>query len=271
MSQNIPNIKLNDSSEIPAFGLGTWRLFEEACTVIVEKALKLGYRHLDTAEMYNNEEYIGKAISGIERTELYITSKVWIDNLHYNDVITACKRSLNKLGTDYLDFYLIHWPKSSIPMEETLNAMTELHSMGLIRSIGVSNFTIPHLEKALRISTMPIVTNQVEFHPYLYQKELLAFCKENNIVLTAWAPLARGKVFDDPVIKSIAENRKKTPAQITLRWLLHKGLIIIPKASSEKHLRENIALFDWMLNDDEITAIDNIPTEQRLIDLSFSQ
>ena len=271
MSQNIPNIKLNDGSVIPAFGLGTWRLFEDACTVIVGKALKLGYKHLDTAEMYNNEEYIGKAIREIERSKLYITSKVWIDNLHYKDVITACKRSLKKLGTDYLDLYLIHWPRSSIPMDETLSAMAELRSMGLIRSTGVSNFTISHLEKAMRISSVPIVTNQVEFHPYLYQKELLAFCKENDIVLTAWAPLARGKVFDEPVIKNIAENRKKTPAQITLRWLLHKGLIIIPKAGSQKRLRENIALFDWMLNDDEITAIDNIQKEQRLIDLSFSR
>ena len=133
MSQNIPNIKLNDSSEIPAFGLGTWRLFEEACTVIVEKALKLGYRHLDTAEMYNNEEYIGKAIRGIERTELYITSKVWIDNLHYNDVITACKRSLNKLGTDYLDFYLILILDTRVVFTENLQ---DLRSAELSRDIA---------------------------------------------------------------------------------------------------------------------------------------
>lgn len=141
----------------------------------------------------------------------------------------------------------------------------------MVKSIGVSNFQIHHLEQALQISKLPIVTNQVEFHPYLYQKELQDFCNNHGIVLTAWAPIARGKIFDDTTIKAIAETHGKTPAQIALRWLLHKGLIIIPKASSEKHLRENIALFDWKLTEEEIAAVDNIPTEQRLIDLSFSQ
>lgn len=262
---------LKDNNEIPVIGLGTWRLFGKECISIVKKSIEMGYTHFDTAQMYGNESEIGKAIRSIDRGKLFITSKVWFDQLHYNDVVLACESSLKQLGIDYLDLYLIHWPNSNVPMEETFEAMAVLNKRGLVKSVGVSNFTISHLKKALKVSSVPIVTNQVEFHPYLYQKELLEYCITHKIVLTAWAPLARGKIFSEPVLINISNAHKKTVSQVSLKWLLRKGLVVIPKASSENHLRDNISLFDWDLMDDEINAIDNIPNKMRLIDLSFSQ
>lgn len=271
MSKEILNVKLNDGNRIPVIGLGTWRLFGKEFISVVKKALEFGYTHFDTAQMYDNESEIGKAIYGVDREKLFITSKVWFDQLRYNDVVLACESSLKKLNTPYIDLYLIHWPNSNVPMKETFEAMAELHKRGLVKSVGVSNFTIFHLKKALKLSSVPIVTNQVEFHPYLYQKELLEYCMIHKIVLTAWAPLARGKIFSDDVLSKIANVHKKTISQVSLKWLLCKGLVVIPKASSESHLLDNISLFDWDLTDDEIIAIDNIPTKMRLIDLSFSQ
>jgi len=270
MSEQIYNVKLRDNNEIPAVGLGTWRLFGRECISVIRKAIDLGYTHFDTAEMYDNESDVGMAIHGCKRSELFITSKVWPNHLHYNDVITACESSLKKLGTDYLDLYLIHWPNNRVPMEETFEAMAELQKRELVKSIGVSNFTITHLEKALMDSSVNIVTNQVEFHPYLYQKELLEYCTSHNIVLTAWAPLARGEILKEPVLMLIAKTYGKTTAQVALRWLLRRGLIAIPKASKEKHLKENIALFDWSLTEDDISSIDNIHREKRLVGLSFN-
>jgi len=266
----IPTSILQDNNRIPVAGLGTWRLNGRQCIRVVKKAIDLGYSHIDTAEMYGNEAEIGKAIKGYDRSGLFITSKVWHTHLRYSEVIKACENSLRKLGTSYLDLYLIHWPTSNVSMEETFKALTELKNRNMVKSIGVSNFTISHLEKALDISEIPIVNNQVEFHPYLYQKELLDYCITHSIALTAWAPLLKGKGYNEPVLTQIANNHNKSVAQIALRWLLHKGIIIIPKASSEEHLIENISLFDWELSNEEIKSIDDIPTELRLIDLSFS-
>jgi len=270
MSSVVEVLTFNDNNKVPVLGLGTWRLKGKECTSIVKKALELGYTHIDTAEMYENESEIGKATRGYDRSKLFITSKVWPRNLHYDDVITACERSLKKLDTDYLDLYLIHWPNESVPAEETFSAMGELRKRGLIKSVGVSNYTIVQLEGALSVSPVDIVTNQVEFHPYLYQKELLEYCNANKIILTAWAPLARGEILNDPELKRIAKLYQKTTAQVSLRWLLQKGLIAIPKASKEKNLKENIAIFDWSLTEDDISSIDTISIEKRLIDLSFN-
>jgi len=269
MSEQIYKVKLQDNNEIPVVGLGTWRLSGRECISVIRKAIDLGYTHFDTAEMYSNESDVGMAIRGCKRSELFITSKVWPNHLHYNDVITACESSLRKLGIDYLDLYLIHWPNESVSMKETLDAMYDLQKRELVISIGVSNFTITHLEKTLRVGLVNIVTNQVEFHTYLYQKELLEYCTTHNIILTAWAPLARGEILKEPVLIHIAKTYGKTTAQVALRWFLHKGLIAIPKASKEKHLKENIALFDWSLTEDDISSIDSIPEEKRLVDLSF--
>lgn len=270
MSERIYKVKLQDNNGIPAVGLGTWRLSGRKGISVIRKAIDLGYTHFDTAEMYSNESDIGMAIRGCKRSKLFITSKVWPNHLHYNDVITACESSLKKLGIDYLDLYLIHWPNESVSMEETLDAMCELQKRELVKSIGVSNFTIAHLEKALRDSSVNIVTNQVEFHPYLYQKELLGYCTAHNIILTAYSPIAKGEILKEPILMNIAKAHGKTAVQVALRWLLQKGLIAIPKASKEKHLKENIALFDWSLTEDDISSIDNIPEEKRMVNLSFN-
>jgi len=271
MSNTVPEITLQDNNRIPVLGLGTWRLSGRECTSVVRRALEFGYTHIDTAEMYENEADIGKAIRGFDRSKLFITSKVWHNHLRYKDVIKACENSLRKLNISYLDLYLIHWPNSRVPMKETFEGLAVLRERGLIKSAGVSNFTISHIEEVTKVASIPIVINQVEFHPYLNQKELLEYCTKKNIRLTAWAPLLKGRGYNEPVLTEIARAHEKSVAQVALKWLLQKGILLIPKASSDKHLLENISLFDWELSLTEITAIDNIPTELRLIDLSFSQ
>jgi len=254
----IPTLKLRSNYLIPSLGLGTWELLGKECEEIVKLALKIGYRHIDTAEMYKNEKEIGRAIKIFPRSEIFITSKVLGSNLKYNDVIKACESSLKRLDTSYLDLYLIHWPNPEIPLEETFKAMKFLHEEEKIRSFGVSNFDLPLLEKALEIEEIPICVNQVEFNPYVYQKELLEFCKKHGIILVAYSPLARGAVNKDERIREIAEKYGKTPAQISLRWVIQKGAIPIPKASCEKHLKENIKIFDWKISKKDEREIDLI-------------
>lgn len=264
--------------DIPKLGLGTWQLVGNKCVDVVSNALKLGYRHIDTAEIYGNESEIGKAIKKAEefrvvRREIFITSKVWRDNLHYEDVIKACNESLKRLRTTYLDLYLIHWPNKNIPIEETLNAFKELENQGKVKNFGVSNFTISHLNEALKKAKkigIKLRVNQVEFHPYLYQKKLLEFCKKEGVIITAYSPLARGKALTDKVIKEIASKYNKTPPQVILRWLLNKGLIVIPKASSEKHLKENMDI-EWRLAKEDEELIDRLNKNERIINPPFSE
>jgi diketogulonate reductase-like aldo/keto reductase len=254
----VPTLKLKSNFSIPCLGLGTWGLFGKECEDVVKLALKIGYRHIDTAEMYRNEEEIGKAIKFFDRSEIFITSKVLGDNLSYRNVIKSCESSLRKLGTSYLDLYLIHWPNPEIPLEETFRAMKFLHEEGKIRSFGVSNFDLQLLEKALEMEEIPICVNQVEFNPYVYPREMVEFCKKHNIILVAYSPLARGAVNKDKKIKEIAEKYGKTPAQISLRWIVQKGAVPIPKASSEKHLKENMEIFDWEISKKDEREIDLI-------------
>jgi diketogulonate reductase-like aldo/keto reductase len=255
---------------MPVLGLGTWELTGNTCYNAVKIALKLGYTHIDTAEIYGNQSEIGNAISNFNRNNLFITSKVWYDNLHYNDVLIACEKTLEDLGIDYLDLYLIHWPNRNIPMRETFDALKELYDKGKVKSIGVSNFTIRHLKEALKISNL-ISVNQVEFHPFLYQKELLFFCEKHNIKIIAYSPLARTEVFSDKTIKTIANKYNKTPAQISLRWLLQKGIVVIPKASSKKHLKENLNVFDFEVSNEDMRKIDSIKTQKRLVNPDFTE
>jgi diketogulonate reductase-like aldo/keto reductase len=250
--------KLKDGNEIPVLGLGTWQLTGETCVKIVKKALELGYRHIDTAEIYGNQREIGEAIKGFPREELFITSKVWTNHLRYEDVIRACEQTLEDLKTDYVDLYLIHWPSEEVPVRETLEAMRELKRGGMIKSVGVSNFEVKHLKEALRVAKDLIVNNQIEFHPYLYPKEVLEFCQREGIVVTAYSPLARKKVLEDPIIREIAKKRGRTPAQVCLRWALQKKVVVIPKAGSVEHLRENLQVFDWELSDEDVEKIDSL-------------
>jgi diketogulonate reductase-like aldo/keto reductase len=256
--KEIPVQKFKDNYSIPVLGLGTWQVIGKECEITVKKALEIGYRHIDTAEFYENQKEIGRAIRGFDRSELFITSKVWLTNLRFENVLKSCELTLKDLNTPYLDLYLIHHPNPEIPLEETLRAMKILHDQGKVRSIGVSNFDVPLLEKALGIEEIPICVNQVEFHPYFYQKELLEFCKKHDVVLVAYSPLARGKIIKDKTINELVDKYGKTPAQISLRWILQKDAITIPKARSEEHLKENFDVFDWKLSKEDVKKIDSI-------------
>lgn len=253
--------------EIPKIGFGTYKLLGEACSNAVRKALFWDYEHIDTAEIYGNQKAVAEAIKELPREKIWITSKVWYDNLKYEDVKKSCEETLKELNTSYLDLFLIHFPNKNIRISETFRALNELKTTGKIRNIGVSNFTIKHLREAKVYGT--IFTNQVEFHPYLYQKELLEFCKENNIILTAHTPLARGKVFQDQTLIDIGNKYNKNPGQVALRWLLDKGIIVIPKSSKDNHIKDNHDL-NFELSEDDTKIIDNLP-QKRIVNPDFGE
>ncbi|MBU0535682.1 MAG: aldo/keto reductase, partial [Nanoarchaeota archaeon] len=259
-------IKLKNGYQMPVIGLGTWKMKGSECINAVKTALKVGYTHIDTAEIYNNEDAVGKAIKDSDRSKLFITSKAFHDHLHHDDVIKACNGSLKALGTDYIDLYLMHWPNKDVPMKETLTAMKELLDAEKIKSFGVSNFTIAHLKEALALDIIPINMNQVEFHPYINQKELLDFCKKNRIVITAYCPNAHGEVIDDEVLQDISKEYSKTAAQVSQRWLLQKGMIVIAKSKSEEHIKENLDMFSWKLSDKDMKKIDGLHRDYRICD-----
>jgi len=250
--------KLNDSNEIPMIGLGTWKQTDKsACISAVKTALELGYRHIDTAKTYLNHAYIGEAIRGYPRSKLYITSKLPFDKMQVNLVESECDRYLMDLDTDYLDLFLIHWPDRTKPMADILFQMSRLQEKGKVKSIGVSNFTVNHLKDMLN-QKLKFQVNQVEYHPFLNQVELKEFCDHNNIAIEAYCPLARGKVIDDPSLLSLQIKYKKNPAQISLRWLIQKDLIVLPKGSSKEHLKENFNILNFEISKEDMHLIDNI-------------
>jgi len=263
-------VRLASGFRMPLIGLGTHRLAGKECVRAVRTAMSLGYRHIDTAEMYANEEDIGRAIRGHDRAGLFITSKVWRTHLRRRSLIRSCRASLGRLGTPYLDLYLVHWPDRSVPIKETLAAMKELVAQGLVRSIGVSNFGPSLLQEALKASDIPITNDQVEFHPYLYQRELLAFSKRNGVTMTAYCPVAKGTVFRDPVLSEIGVRHGKTASQVSLRWLLQHGLAAIPKSGNPAHMRENMDVFGWRLSAAEMRRMDSLGTSRRLISPAFT-
>ena len=254
MSQQRDRI-LRDGHRIPVLGLGTWNLTGSRCVTAVKKALELGYRHIDTAEAYGNQAEIGDAIKAFDRSKLFLTSKVRPNHLHYDDIYKACETTLRDLDTSYLDLYLIHWPNPSIPLKESFKALKELVDQGKVRSVGVSNFEVDLLKESLEASRAPVTVNQVKFHPLSYDEELLEFCQSKDIVLTAYSPLGRGSLLSQGTIVNVAKSLGKTPAQICLKWCLQKGAIVIPKAGSEEHLRENMDIFDWQLSEEDMKRI----------------
>ena len=207
----------------------------------------------------------------IERKKLFITSKVWTDNLRYEEVLEQCGETLQQLQLGYLDLYLIHWPNSNVDLKETFRAFKKLVEDKKVRSIGVSNFNITRVKEAKIKSEVPIAVNQVEYHPYLNQENLLKVCKENKIILTAYSPLARGRILDDPILIKIANEVDKKPSQVALRWLIQKGIIVIPKASSEKHLKENMEIFDFKLSEEQMDEINGIQIRIRLVNPGISE
>ena len=262
-------LKMSDGKKMPAVGLGTLQLTGNICFSAVKKALGMGYTHIDTAEIYGNHKEVGKAISGHDRSNLFITSKVWRSDMNYDNLLDACDRALKEIGTEYLDLYLLHWPNDGIPIDESMNALNKLVEENKVLSIGISNFDDKMTESALKHSDLPIVTNQVEFHPYLYQKELLEYSKRKNILVTGYSPTARGLVSSDEIMTEIGNKYGKTSTQVSLRWLLQHGLAVIPK-STGSHLKENIEIFDFSLKRNEMEAIDSLNKNKRLVNPSFT-
>ncbi|WP_126664420.1 aldo/keto reductase [Haloterrigena salifodinae] len=255
---SVPTQSLPSGDEIPIVGAGTWDVGGDAVKESVDTALEIGYTHVDTAEGYKNEAEIGEVLAEHDREDVFLTSKVLPSNLHYDDVFESLEASLEKLGTSYLDLYLIHWPNPAISLRETFNALERAHEEGLIRNVGVSNFSRYQLMFAQQVADVPIAVNQIELHPWYYREELLEYCQENDIVVEAAAPLARTELFDDPVLNDIADSYEKTPAQIALKWALQKDVVVVPKSTSAEHLRQNLDLFEWELDADDVARIDDI-------------
>lgn len=247
-----------DELEIPALGLGTYQLRGEQCVESVATAIELGYRHIDTAEFYENQREVGRAIADslIDEDELFITTKVWRTNLAAEDVHESARRSREKIGIDSIDLLLIHWPSRTVPIRETIGAMNELQDAGVVDHIGVSNFSVGQLEEAMDVSRTPIVANQVKYHPYHEQGELLAASLEHDVMLTSYSPLAKGSVLDDDTLARIGDRYGKSAAQIALRWLVQQDLVAaIPKATGRDHLAANLDIFDFSLTDEEMEAV----------------
>ena len=264
----------SNGARIPAVGLGTWELRDDVCIDIVGEGLKLGYRHVDTAQAYENERQVGEGIrsSGVPREDIFLTTKIWYDKLNTGVLEKAAEDSLRALGVDYVDLLLVHWPNRDISIAETMAGMSRVHAAGLARNIGISNFTVAHIEEAVAKSDAPIATNQIEYHPYLDQSKVMEACRNHGISVTAYCPIARGKVIGDPGIEPIAKRYGKTAPQVTLRWLAQQpGVISIPRTSSKTRLAENLDIDDFVLSDAEMATISDLANpDGRVVNVSWA-
>lgn len=270
MEKKITDIKgtweLSNGVKMPYVGLGVWQS-EDGKEVInaVKWALEAGYRHIDTAAAYQNEEGVGQAIkeSGIAREDLFVTSKLWNDDQGYDNALKAFDKTMERLQLDVLDLYLIHWPVEH-KFKDSWKALEKLYNDGRIRAIGVSNFLEPQLKDLMENAEIKPMVNQLEFHPWLVQPELQEFCGKNNIQYEAWSPLMQGKIFEQDIVNDIAKKYGKSPAQIVLRWDLQHGIITIPKSVKEDHIKSNIDIFDFELDEADVKAIDKLDKSERL-------
>ncbi|AAK79919.1 diketogulonate reductase-like aldo/keto reductase [Clostridium acetobutylicum] len=256
---------LNNGVKMPWLGFGTYKIeYEESSVDYIKTALKVGYRHLDTAAVYGNEPIVGKAVkeSGIPRNEIFITSKVWNNKHGYDKTLKAFEDTLKRLDTDYLDLYLIHWPKTL--NKETWKALEKLYKDGRVRAIGVSNFKVHHLEEILEDCEIVPMVNQVEYHPQFPQTEVHEFCKKNKIQLESWGPLMQGKIFDIPLMKELSLKYGKTISQIALRWDLQMGVVTIPKSINENRIKENCDLYDFEISKEDMKKIESLNTGVRI-------
>jgi 2,5-diketo-D-gluconate reductase B len=260
-------------ARIPLAGLGTWDLRGRTCARVVEQALRLGYRHIDTAEMYDNEREIGEALraSGVPRNDVFVATKVWPSHFAPRELLRATKESLVRLRMSEVDLLLLHWPNQQIPLSETLGALSKVKQDGMTRHIGVSNFNTTQLEEATALSTEPLVCNQFEMHPFLDQSKLVAACRNKGMAVVAYSPVARGRAKSDAVLARIGQEHGKTAAQVSLRYLVQQNIVVIPRTSKIERLEENISIFDFALSETEMAEIASLDQRDgRIVDWSFT-
>lgn len=260
-------------ARIPAIGLGTWELRGRTCARVVEQALRLGYRHIDTAQMYGNERDVGDGIraSGVARNEIFLTTKIWPTHFAPHDLERSVKESLARLRLTEVDLLLLHWPSTRVPLGETLGALARMKVAGFAKHIGVSNFTVALVGQAVSLCPEPLVCNQVEYHPYLDQTRVLHACRTNGVATVAYAPIAKGRVKSDPLLADIARKYHRSPVQVCLRWLVQQDVVAIPRTAKIERLSENIGIFDFRLYDEDMAAISALRTRNtRLVNAGNS-
>jgi diketogulonate reductase-like aldo/keto reductase len=267
-----PDVVAN-GAHIPLLGLGTWELRGRACARLVEQALRLGYRHIDTAEMYDNEREVGEGLhaSGIKRDDIFLTTKIWPSHFAPRDLERAAHDCLTRLRLREVDLLLLHWPNPQIPLGDTLGALCKAKRDGLARHIGVSNFTVKLVEEAVRLASEPLVCNQIECHPFLDQSKVIAACGRHDMAVVAYSPIARGSARNDKVLARIGAAHGKTAAQVCLRYLVQQEIVVIPRTSKEQRLAENSAIFDFSLSAAEMKEIAHLAhRDGRIIDWAYS-
>jgi len=262
-----------NGAKITTIGLGTWELRGRTCARLVEQALKLGYRHIDTAQAYENEREVGDGLrtSRVRRDEVFVTTKVWTTHFAPNDLERSVKDSLTRLRLSEVDLLLLHWPNPQVPLQETLGALAQVKKLGMCRHIGVSNFTVALIEEAVAACPQPLVCDQVEYHPYLDQAKVREACAANGMALVAYSPVAKGRIKNDQVLSQIGRDHRKSPAQVCLRWLVQQNVSAIPRTSRIERLSENIDIFDFELSDDEMDQIFRLANPRgRMTDFGFA-
>jgi 2,5-diketo-D-gluconate reductase B len=267
-----PEITAN-GARIPLLGLGTWELRGRSCAGMVEQALRLGYRHIDTAEMYDNEREVGEGVhaSKVKRGEIFVTTKIWPSHFAPRELERAARDSLSRLRLREVDLLLLHWPNPQIPLADTLGALCKVKRDGLARHIGVSNFTVKLIEEAVRLSSEPLVCNQIECHPFLDQSKVIAACRKHHMAVVAYSPIARGGARNDKLLARIGAGHGKTAAQVCLRYLVQQDIVVIPRTSKEQRLSENAAIFDFTLSAAEMKEIAGLTRRDgRVVDWSYS-
>ena len=260
-------------ARIPLVGLGTWELRGRTCARMVEQALRLGYRHVDTAELYDNEREVGEGLraSGVERDEVFVTTKVWPSHFAAGELERAAKESLRRLQLEDVDLLLLHWPNPRIPLRETLGALCKVKRMGLARHIGVSNFTVALVDEAVALADEPLICDQIEMHPFIDQSKVIAACRRHGMAIVAYSPVARGGVARDKLLARIAATHGKSAAQVSLRFLVQQGIAVIPRTSRPQRLSENLAIFDFELSATEMAEIARLAHRGgRIVDYSYS-
>jgi 2,5-diketo-D-gluconate reductase B len=266
-------VEANGGARIPAIGLGTWELRGRSCARLVEQSIKLGYRHIDTAQVYENEREVGDGLraSGVKRDDVFVTTKVWTTHFAPNDLERSTRESLAKLRLSEVDLLLLHWPNPQVPLAETLGALAHVRKLGMSRHIGVSNFTVALIEEAVALCPEPLACDQVEYHPYLDQTRVLETCALRGMAVVAYSPVAKGRIKNDPTLARIGRAHGKTAAQVSLRWLVQQNVSAIPRTSKIERLSENIDIFDFELSDEEMRQIFQMGSAKgRLTDYGFA-